>query len=127
MDFTQSKVGTGRGKRRGGIGEKQRDEGNELEREKWRKIAHQINQGRYRSPLGEELSATDKRQEKWPTQEKPGRRYCPDGGEKIWAIVTQSYTHRRAHAHTYMEHLAGGNVPGETRDAGLAAVRVRKV
>lgn len=37
------------------------------------------------------------------------------------------FSHIHTHKHTHTAHLPGGNIPGETRDAVLAAVRVRKM
>lgn len=39
--------------------------------------------------------------------------------------LLQKYTH--THTRTQRAHLPGRNIPGETRDAALAAVRVREM
>lgn len=46
---------------------------------------------------------------------------CTDGEKAFWTI-----THLFSHIHTHPPP-PGANIPGETRDAVLAAVRVREM
>lgn len=64
---------------------------------------------------------------------KPGQ-VPGTGSEKKKKIVgatsshlPQKYAHTHTQSYTHRAHLPGRNIPGETRDAALAAVRVREM